>query len=106
MIALTVSGGATPSDTSNTLNVRGAQAIMLEVDHNQVGSASTTMTASIFTSEDDSVWDNLAYVSLNLGAAQVKSIPVTVGMKYLRVYLLNNDAANATKVLPRVIVTY
>lgn len=105
-IALTASGGATPGDTSNTLNVRGALSVLLTVDNDQAGSLSTALTASVYTSEDDVVWDNIAYASVVLGAGEVKTIPVTVGMKYLRIVLANGDAVNATVVLPRVVVTY
>ena len=109
-ISLTVSGGATPSDTSNFINVRGAKAIEVTMDHKRgVGgadSASTSITLTVYTSPDGSKVDTEAYASMNLGAAKIKTIPVTPGMDYIQVGIVNGDAANATKVLPTVKVTY
>ena len=108
-ISLTVSGGETPTDTSSEMNVRGARAIVVQADHYRgvagADSASTDLDIIVY-SKSGSSFDRTAYASMNVGAATIASLNVTPGMESIRVYIVNNDAANATKVLPTVKVTY
>lgn len=108
-ISLTVSGGATPSDTSDEIVVDGAVAIVVQADHYRgafgADSASTDLDIIIY-SRSGTTYDMAAYASFNVGAATVASLNVTPGMDAIKVKIVNNDAANATKVLPTVLVTY
>lgn len=96
--ALTVSGGATPSVTSGSLlvggGVRKASAITLTLEND----ASTDCDFEVQTSYDNSNWDDDAYTTVNLGANKQRTVPLTVGMRYVRVKATNNDASNATTV--------
>jgi hypothetical protein len=103
-VDLTASGGATPSAQSEAIDIRGSRAVTLTIDHDLTGSDSTDLDADVFTSYDGSKFDNEAYCSLNLGAANVKSIPLAPGPAYIRWKVTNNDAGNATKVRPVVTV--
>lgn len=96
-ISLTVSGGGTPSAETETIDVRTMSALALTCDHNRTGSDSTDLDIEVFTSFDNVKWDNIAYASMNLGAAKVKSIPVQAGVAYAKVKATNKDASNATK---------
>ena len=108
-ISLTVSGGATPSDTSSEMNVRGARAIVVQIDHYQgalgADSASTDLDVIIY-SKSGSTFDMTAYASMNIATKTIASLNVTPGMESIKVYVLNGDAANAAKFLPTVKVTY
>lgn len=108
-ISLTVSGGATPTDTSDEMLVSGAKAIVVQADHYRgvagAGSPSTDLDIIIY-SRSGTTYDMAAYASFNVGAATVASLNVTPGMDAIKVKIVNNDAANATKVLPTVLVTY
>lgn len=108
-ISLTVSGGATPSDTSNEIVVDGADSIVVQADHYRgeagAGSPSTDLDIIIY-SRSGAAYDMAAYASFNVGAATIASLNVTPGMLAVKIKLVNNDAANATKVLPTVLVTY
>lgn len=103
-VDLTVSGGATPTAQSEAIDVRGAKDILLTVNHNIAGSDSTDLDAEVFASYDGTTFDNEAYVSMNLGASKVKSIPVARGPAYIRWKVTNNDASNATSVRPVVVL--
>ena len=103
-VALTASGGATPSAQSTVIDVRGSEAILFTVDHDLAGSNSTNLDAVVYTSYDGTRFDTEVYASLNLGAAAVKSIPLTPGPSYIRWTVTNNDAVNATVVRPVVTI--
>lgn len=103
-VSLTISGGATPSDVSDPVYVEGAEAIALTVDHNLTGSNSTDLDIIIYTSEDGVDFDNISYASMNLGAGQKKTIPITVGPRFVEVKVVNNDGSNATDVTTKLTI--
>ena len=99
--ALTESGGATPTNTSHEVHVAGAYSLSLQVQNG----SSTNMTAEVFTSPDNVTDDDQAYGSVNLGANQEKTIPITVGPVYVKVKITNGDDVNATVVTTKLTVT-
>ena len=99
-VSLTVSGGATPTAQSEAIDVRGAKAVLLTLNHNITGSDSTDLDIEVFASYDGTTFDNLPFVSMNVGASKVKSIPIAIGPAYIRWKLTNNDGSNATEVRP------
>ncbi len=103
-VALTVSGGATPTAQSAAIDIRGSQAVIFTVDHALAGSNSTDLDAAVYTSYDGVRFDTEVYCSLNLSAGKVKSVPITPGPAYLRWAVTNNDAVNATSVRPVVTI--
>jgi len=93
-VALTVSGGATPSNTSGSIDCVGAIQLTLQVRN----TLSTVLTASVYGSPDNSVFDDQAYASVVLAADQEKTIAIAPGPNYVKVTVVNGDAANATVV--------
>ena len=93
-VALTVSGGATPSNTSAAVDVHDAVSMSLQITN----AASTSLNVYVYTSTDNSVWDDQSWASCNLGANQEKTISITGGVYYIRVTVTTADAANATTV--------
>jgi len=93
-VSLTVSGGATPSRTSDWVETDDAEDLVLSVGNG----ASTNLDVEVFTSPDKSLIDNLPYASLNLAANQRKSIAVTPGPLFMQVKITNKDSVNATTV--------
>ena len=92
--ALTVSGGATPTALSAAVDVRGAQTITLQGRNTN----STVLTITAYSSLDGTNYDDTAYASMVLAASQEKTIPITAGVGYLKIYIANGDAVNATAV--------
>jgi hypothetical protein len=99
-----VSGGVTPSQQSDDIDVRGAKDILLTLNHNVTGSDSTDLDCEVFASYDGVTYDTDPYVSINVGANTVKSVPITTGPAYIRWKVTNNDAGNATEVRPVVTI--
>jgi hypothetical protein len=97
-VDLTASGGATPSNTSGEIRVEDAASLALTVKHNLAGSNSTNLDVYVYSSEDGVDFDTEPYVSLNVGAQQRKTIPITPGVRFIRVKVENKDTSNATTV--------
>jgi len=97
-VSLTVSGGATPSDTSDEIDVHGAHHLGLQVIHNYPESDSTDLDVEVFGSMDGQIYDTEPYAKFNVGADKVKTWPVSPGPSRVKVKVTNNDASNATKV--------
>jgi len=98
-VSLTVSGGATPSDTSLPVNVGDAASIALSTYHKHAESLSTNLETTVITGEsriDD--FDTESYGAMALGANKKKTFPISPGPNYIKVKVENKDAANATKV--------
>jgi len=94
-VSLTVSGGATPSNASGWYYIGGYYSIVLTVSNGN----STSLNAYVYTSPDNGVTvDNISYAAINLGASQIKSVPITPGPLYIRITVTNADASNATSV--------
>jgi len=100
-VELTVSGGATPTNTSHEVRVAGAYAISIQARNG----SSTDLDVEVYTSPDNVTYDDEVYASMNLGANKEKTIPVTVGPVYMKVKVVNNDNSNATTVTVKVTVT-
>lgn len=92
--ALTVSGGATPTNTSASIDVSDAVSLTLQVRNTD----STSLLIEVFTSPDDSVYDDKALASMVVTANQEATLLISPGVNYLRVKASNQDAANATVV--------
>lgn len=103
-VSLTVSGGATPTAQSEAIDVRGAKDILLTLNHNITGSDSTDIDIEVFASYDGVTFDNEPYMSMNVAASKVKSVPIATGPAYIRWKLTNNDVGNATEVRPVVVL--
>lgn len=86
--------GASSNVTSESFKVALADSLTLKVKNGN----STDLDIEVLSSIDNSDWDTLPYVSLNLGANQTKTVPITVGIRYIKIKLTNNDASNATTV--------
>jgi hypothetical protein len=108
-ISLTVSGGATPSDDSGDIDIRGATSIVLQLDHYQgalgVDSASVDLDYEIYT-KSGSTYDTAAFASGDTNTPEIVSFSITPGAAYMKVHLHNEDGANATKVWPTVRVVF
>lgn len=93
--ALTVSGGATPNDTSDEVIVKGADQISI------YGKCitSTNLDIEVYTTyKKGGDFTNKPYASMNLGAGESDQLPITPGMYGLKIKIINNDAANAATV--------
>ena len=101
-VALTVSGGATPSNTSAALDVHDASSLVLQIRNGN----STSLNVYVYTSPDDSVYDDISWSSCNLGANQEKSILISPGIYYMKVTVTNADAANTTTVTTKLTKRY
>lgn len=99
-VALTVSGGATPSNTSVGIDVSLAKTIGLQVQNG----ASTSLNVYVYASCDGVIYDDQSYASMNLGANQEKTLLVSPGPEYIRVTVTNADAVNTTTVTSKLIV--
>ena len=104
-VSLTVSGGGTPSAESEAIEVAGVTELAVVFDHNRTGSDSTDIDLELYTSLDGSAWDTEPYWGMTLGASSRKTYPVTPpNTRYVKWVATNNDAVNATKVKPVVVV--
>lgn len=95
-VALTVSGGATPSDMSDPIDIRGMRTISLQIQNGD----STDLDIEVYTSmTEDGTYDNVVYASEStLGADKNKTITITPGPNFMKIKLVNQDASNATAV--------
>jgi len=98
-ISLTVSGGAKPSHESGKILAEEGGLLALTVKNG----ASTNLDIEVFTSYDGSEWDTLPYASMNLGANQTKTIPITSGPRYFKVKVTNKDGTNPTTVTTKLV---
>ena len=104
-VSLTVSGGGTPSEESQPVEVAGVTELAVVFDHNRTGSDSTDIDLELYTSLDGSAWDTEPYWGMTLGASSRKTYPVTPpNTRYVKWVATNNDAVNATTVKPVVVV--
>lgn len=93
--ALTVSGGATPEDTSDEFVVRGAQEVNVQVENGD----STDLDVFVFVSfRKDGNFTTVPYASMNLGADESDQVPLQTGFHSVKIKIVNNDAVNATVV--------
>lgn len=104
-VSLTVSGGATPSEESEAIEVAGISELAVVFDHNRTGSDSTDIDLELYTSLDGVGWDTDPFWGQSLGASKRKTFPVTPpNTRYVKWVATNNDAVNATAVKPVVVV--
>lgn len=99
-VSLTAAGGQTPSHTSPGYDVAGAKTIVLTVKNGN----STNLDVIVQTSWDGSNWDSEPYASVNLGANKTKTIPISPGPFFMRVYVENKDTVNSTTVTTKLFV--
>ena len=93
--ALTVSGGATPSDTSDEFIVRGAQEVNIQAENGD----STDLDVFVYVSyRKGGNFTTEPYASMNIEADEISQIPLTPGIYGLKIKIVNNDAGNATVV--------
>ena len=94
-VALTVSGGATPSDLSDEVVVRGAQEVNIQAENGD----STDLDVFVYVShKKGGNFTTEPYASMNLEADEISQIPLTPGIYGLKISVVNNDAGNATVV--------
>ncbi len=93
-VALTASGGATPSDTSDFADLRGRRGLSLFAKNG----ASTSLTVSVYASPDNVNYDTAPIISFNLGANESITRPINGPVNYVKVTAVNGDAVNATSV--------
>lgn len=94
-VALTVSGGATPSDLSDEVVVRGAQEVNIQAENGD----STDLDVFVYVSyQRGGNFTTEPYASMNLEADEISQIPLTPGIYGLKISVVNNDAGNATVV--------
>jgi len=91
-VALTVSGGATPSATSTVIDIAGVKNMTISV----INGKSTNLDIVVYCSYDGTTFDTLAYASMNVGASVNKTLAVNTGPAYIKIKIANNDAVNAT----------
>jgi len=96
-VALTVSGGATPSNTSGAKQVKMSDSILIQIENGD----STDLLVEVFASVDGSNFDTVAYASTSLGASETKSLAVTPGPHSIKIKVTNRDNSNATVVTTR-----
>jgi len=98
-VSLTASGGATPSNEGGKILIEEGGRLSLTVKNG----ASTNLDIEVFTSYDGEEWDTLPYASMNLGANQTKTIPITPGPRYFKVKVTNKDGTNPTTVTTKLV---
>lgn len=82
-----------------------AKSITIQVDTLTQTSPSTSTDFNILASNDGTVFDNVNYAEeLALGADKVKTIPITPGIKQIKILADNNDGGNNSAPLVKVIV--
>ncbi|RLE66993.1 MAG: hypothetical protein DRJ38_00035 [Thermoprotei archaeon] len=103
-VTLTESGGANPTHTSQAFDCERARTIVLQVIHNYDESESTDLDVLVYTSIDGVTFDTEPYTGLNIGSDTVKSIPISPGFRYAKIFVRNNDASHSTKVTTKLCV--
>jgi len=100
-VSLSVFGGATPSQTSDTtvcVSPEGNNAEYVTVTVNNKGS-SVDMTAKVFCNYvDGGSFDTVPAGVCNLASGEQTSLSINPNFYGLKVSLMNNDASNATTV--------
>ena len=99
-VALTVSGGLTPSNLSAPIYVAHAESLYLQARNG----ASTNLTINILSSPDNTIFDDVAYTLMNMGANEEKSMLIAKGPVWITVQAVNGDAANATTITTKLII--
>lgn len=101
-VALTVSGGATPSVTSAAKDIAGVAYVTISA----LNGKSTSLDVLVYASYDNVTYDTLPYASMNIGANVNKTIALNPGPAYIKVTITNSDAVNASTVTVGVNLTY
>ncbi|RLJ02964.1 MAG: hypothetical protein DRP11_02120 [Candidatus Aenigmatarchaeota archaeon] len=78
--------------TSSVYDVSQARDIVFQC----VNGPSTDVDFMLYASPDGISFDSLPYLSINLGANETISRPVTAGMKALKVVVSNNSTVDTT----------
>lgn len=95
-VALTVSGGATPTVTSSEVECDGASRVFVVINNK---GASTDLTAKIYKNyKIAGAYDTVPTKVINLANGEQTSVEIPAGFFGLKVKLENNDATNATTV--------
>lgn len=98
-VSLSANGG---ENTSSVFDVSLADTIVLTAKNGN----SNNLVVEVYSSWDGTNWDTVPYASMNLGANETKSLPVTPGIFYCKVKVVNNDTTNSTTVTTKLIVTF
>lgn len=92
-------------DDATIFEIDQAKSIAVQMDTLTQTSPSTSTDFNILVSNDGTVFDNVNYAEeLALGADKVKTILVTPGPKQMKILADNNDGANNSAPLVKVIV--
>lgn len=93
--ALTVSGGATPNDTSDEVVVKGSDKVSVYA----LCATSTDLDVFVYVNyKKGGAYTTQPYASMNLGAGESDQLPLTPGMYGIKIKIVNNDAGNIATV--------
>jgi hypothetical protein len=76
--------------TSAAADVRQAKGISMQF----INSGSAVLVASVYTSPNNVVYDTLAITAVTLAATNVKTVVLSPGIGYVKVYAANSDSGS------------